>query len=333
MKKKNIAIVTGGGGFIGSHLVDLLLKKKFYVIVIDNFSGGRIENLKKHKNNNNLKIKKLDINKISKNNKLFKNATYVFHLAGIGDIVPSIENPSNYMMTNVQGTINVLEASRNSKIKKFIYAASSSCYGISDRRTNEKTKIDPQYPYALSKYMGELAALHWSKVYRLPVISIRIFNAYGPRVRTSGAYGAVFGVFFKQKLNNKPLTIVGNGNQSRDFIYVADVADAFLKAAISKKKNEIYNLGADNPKSINFLAQIIGGKVTFIPNRPGEPKITWANNSKIKNNLKWKPRVKFKNGVELMLKHIKDWKSAPLWSPKSIKYATKSWFKYLGNEK
>ena len=183
------------------------------------------------------------------------------------------------------------------------------------------------------KYMGELAALHWSKVYRLPVISIRIFNAYGPRVRTSGAYGAVFGVFFKQKLNNKPLTIVGNGNQSRDFIYVTDVADAFLKAAISKKKNEIYNLGADNPKSISFLAQIIGGKVTFIPNRPGEPKITWANNSKIKNNLKWKPRIKFKNGVELMLKHIKDWKTAPLWSPKSIKYATKSWFKYLGNEK
>ena len=299
-------------------------------MVIDNLSGGRLENLRHHKNNKRLIFKKIDINKISKNEKIFNNISYVFHFAGIGDLVPSIENPSNYMTTNVQGTVNVLEAARYSKVKKFIYAASSSCYGINNHRTKENTKINPQHPYALSKYLGEEAALHWNKVYGLPVNSIRIFNAYGPRVRTTGVYGAVFGVFFKQKLKNKPLTVIGNGKQSRDFVYVTDVAKAFFKAATSNKVGQIYNLGSDNPQSINKLVKLIGGKITFIPNRPGEPRKTWANIQKIKKELKWKPVVNFKNGVKKMLNQIDEWKMAPLWSPKSIKSATKIWFKYLG---
>jgi len=331
--KKKIAIVTGGAGFIGSHLVDLLLKKNFYVIVIDNLKGGRLENIDNHKKNKNLIFKNLDINKITKKEKLFKNALYVFHFAGIGDIVPSIENPSSYMMTNIQGTVNVLEASRHSKVKKFIYAASSSCYGINNKRTNENAKIDPKYPYALSKYLGEQVVFHWNKVYRLPANSIRIFNAYGPRVKTTGAYGAVFGVFFKQKLKKKPLTIVGDGKQSRDFIYVTDVAKAFLKAATNKKSGQVYNLGNGKPQSINYLAKLIGGKSISIANRPGEPKKTWANIKKIKKQLNWKPKVKFNDGVKKMLDQIEEWKTAPLWSPKSIKSATKIWFKYLGNEK
>jgi UDP-glucose 4-epimerase len=333
MVKKKIAVVTGGAGFIGSHLVDLLLKKKFKVIVIDNLSGGRISNLKEHQKNKDLIIRKIDINKISRKEKFFNNATYVFHLAGIGDIVPSIENPADYMMTNIQGTVNVLEASRNANVKKFVYAASSSCYGINNKRTKENAKIDPQYPYALSKYLGEQAVMHWNKVYNLPTTSIRIFNAYGPRVRTTGVYGAVFGVFFKQKLSKKPLTIIGNGKQSRDFIYVTDLVKAFFKAAISKKHGNIFNLGNDKPQSINTLAKLIGGKIIYIPNRPGEPKKTWANTSKITKELNWKPSIKFKDGVKKMLTQINEWKTAPLWSPKTIKSATKVWFKYLGNEK
>ena len=329
VKNSKIAIVTGGAGFIGSHLVDLLLKKNYRVIVIDNLSGGRLDNLKQHKKNNKLTFKKININNISKNEKIFKNARYVFHFAGIGDIVPSIENPSNYMMTNIQGTVKVLEASRFSKVKKFVYAASSSCYGINNRRTKENEKINPQYPYALSKYLGEQAALHWHKVYKLPVNSIRIFNAYGPRVRTTGVYGAVFGVFLKQKLKKKALTIVGNGKQSRDFIYATDVAKAFLKAATTKKVGEIFNLGSDKPQSVNQLAKLIGGKVTHIPDRPGEPKKTWANINKIKKKLNWKPTVNFNDGVRNMLDQIDQWKTAPLWTPKSINVATKTWFKYL----
>ena len=326
--KKN-CIVTGGAGFIGSHLVDLLLSKNYKVIVIDNLSGGRLENLKHHKNNKKLILKKIDINKISKKNKIFKNVDYVFHLAGIGDIVPSIEDPKKYMMTNIQGTVNILEAARYFSVKKFIYAASSSCYGINNKRTGEHEQIDPQYPYALSKYLGEQTALHWHKVYDLPVNSIRIFNAYGPRVRTTGVYGAVFGVFFKQKLEKKPLTIIGNGKQSRDFIYVTDVVKAFLKAATSAKVGEIFNLGSDKPQSINKLVNLIGGKKIFIPDRPGEPKKTWANTRKIKNMLKWQPTVNFEEGVKKMLKQINNWKNAPLWNPTSIKSATKIWFKYL----
>tara|TARA_B100000780_G_C21117951_1_gene452500 strand:- start:1694 stop:2689 length:996 start_codon:yes stop_codon:yes gene_type:complete len=328
-KIKKIALITGGAGFIGSHLVDLLISKNFEVRVIDNLTGGRLKNLSHHKKNKNFKFKKLDINKIKKNEKFFKNVKYVYHLAGIGDIVPSIEKPSDYLMTNAQGTVNILEASKFFKVKKFVYAASSSCYGINNKRIDERGIIAPQYPYALSKNLGEQIALHWNKVYKLPVNSIRIFNAYGPRVRTTGAYGAVFGVFFKQKLKNFPFTIVGNGKQARDFIYVSDVAEAFFKASTTSLSGEVFNLGNDNPQTINTLANLIGGKKTYIPERPGEPKKTWANISKIKRQLKWKPKVDFKEGVKEMLKKIDLWRDAPLWNRRSIKVATKIWFKYL----
>ena len=234
------------------------------------------------------------------------------------------------MQTNIQGTVKVLEAARYNGIKKFVYSASASCYGLNSSRNDEKGKIDTKYPYALSKYMGEQTALHWHKVYGLPVNSVRIFNAYGTRVRTTGAYGAVFGVFFKQKIKKQPLTIVGNGKQSRDFVYVTDVVKAFYSAAKSKKSGEIYNLGSDKPQSVNTLANLIGGKKIFIPDRPGEPKRTWANTTKIKRDLNWKPTINFKSGVEKMLVEIKNWKDAPLWTPKSIKGATRTWFKYMG---
>lgn len=330
--KKKIAVVTGGAGFIGSHMVDLLISKGYRVCVIDNFSGGHRKNILHHKKNPFFKFENIDIKKIKKNHKFFKGAEFIFHFAGIGDIVPSIEKPDDYMETNVQGTIKVLEAARFNKVKKFIYSASSSCYGLNSSRINEKEKIDPKYPYALSKYMGELAAFHWYKVYGLAVNSIRIFNAYGTRVRTTGAYGAVFGVFFKQRIKKKPLTIVGNGKQSRDFVYVTDVAKAFFLAAKSNKSGQVYNLGNDNPQSINKLANLIGGKKIFIPERPGEPKKTWANATKIKKDLKWSPKISFENGVNKMLEEIKNWKNAPLWTPDSIHVATKTWFKYMNKK-
>ena len=333
INKKKIAVVTGGAGFIGSHMVDLLLKKKYEVRVIDNFPGGHRDNLKKHKNNKNLKLKEINILKININDKVFKNVEFIFHFAGIGDIVPSIEKPISYMNTNIMGTVNILEAARLNKVSKFVYAASSSCYGIASTPTKENHRIDPLYPYALSKNMGEQAVMHWGRVYNLPVISIRIFNAYGERVRTTGAYGAVFGVFFKQKISNKPFTVVGDGDQKRDFIYVTDVVNAFYMSAKSKYKNEIFNLGEGKPKSINLLIKLIGGgKVTYLPNRPGEPKITLANISKIRKFLNWKTKVSFKEGVQLMLRDIYKWEKAPLWDKKSISKATKMWFRYMGNK-
>ncbi len=327
VKKK--AIVTGGAGFIGSHMVDLLLENDFFVTVIDNLSGGRESNLSQHKDNKNIEFIETDICNIKYNDKNFTDTDFVFHFAGKGDIVPSIENPDEYMNTNVNGTLKVLQASKEAKIKKFVYAASSSCYGLADTPTKENNVIDTKYPYALSKYIGELVVLHWGKVYNLPINSIRIFNAYGTRVKTTGVYGAVFGVFFKQKLSKKPFTIVGDGNQKRDFVYVTDVARAFYLAAVTKKNNQIYNLGAGNPQSINKLVELIGGDKIHLPKRPGEPEITYANINKISKELGWSPLVNFEDGVKKMMAEISNWKEAPLWDKDSIEEATKIWFKYM----
>lgn len=330
--KQKVAVVTGGAGFIGSHMVDLLLDNHFEVRVIDNLSGGHERNLAGKASDPNLHFEKLDICSLSPQNNLFKGANLVFHFAGIGDIVPSIENPISYMETNVQGTVRVLEASRAANIEKLVYAASSSCYGLASTPTNEDHPILPQYPYALSKYQGEQAVFHWYKTYGLPINSIRIFNAYGTRVRTTGAYGAVFGVFFKQKLAGKPYTVVGDGNQMRDFIYVTDIAKAFMAASETSKVGQVYNVGAGNPQKINRLVELLGGEIVYVPKRPGEPDCTWADISKITTDLDWQPTVSFEEGVHMMQAEIEFWKDAPLWGPKSIEDATRTWFKYMGKK-
>ncbi len=325
------AIVTGGAGFIGSHMVDLLLDRGFEVRVVDNLCTGRLDNLAHHASNPRCVVDQSDICNLSPGTALFKGVDYVFHFAGIGDIVPSIERPMDYMRANVQGTLSVLEAARAASVKKLVYAASSSCYGATNQvPTNESAAVNPEYPYALSKYLGECAALHWYKVYRLPVNSIRIFNAYGPRSRTSGVYGAVFGVFLAQKLAGKPFTVVGDGTQTRDFVYAADLARAFLSAAETNEAGEIFNVGAGRPQSVNRLVELIGGPVVYVPKRPGEPDCTWADIRKIHQRLGWSPRVSFEEGVATMLKHIQYWAKAPVWTPSSIQEATKEWFAHLG---
>lgn len=331
--KKPIALVTGGAGFIGSHMVDLLLKRGYRVRVIDNLVGGHKRNLEHHANHPDLTCEWLDICDLQAPHAFFDGVDYVYHFAGIGDIVPSIERPVEYMNTNIMGTVRVLECARAAKVKKLVYAASSSCYGLADVPTREDHIIAPQYPYALSKYMGEQSAFHWHKVYGLPVNSIRIFNAYGTRVRTTGAYGAVFGVFLKQKIANKPLTVVGDGSQTRDFLYVTDVAHAFLLAGETEKTGQVWNLGAGNPQSVNTLVDLIGGEVEYIPKRPGEPDCTWANIGKIQRDLGWKPEVSFATGVQLMMDEIDNWRDAPLWDKESIAKATATWFQYLGDQK
>lgn len=327
--KKKTSLVTGGAGFLGSHLVDYLLKKKHRVVVIDNLSTGHKNNIKNHFKNKNFKfIKKNILN--SSNTKEIENCDYLFHFAGLGDIVPSISNPQKYFNSNVVGTLKILERLRkNKKLKKMVYAASSSCYGIAKVPTKETYPIDPQYPYALTKYMGEELVLHWNKIYKLRVNSIRIFNTYGPRVRTTGAYGSVIGVFFKQKLSGKPLTVVGSGEQKRDYLHVRDLASAFYEVAIKGKNGEIYNLGADKPIKIKKLVKIISNKYIKLPKRPGEPFVTWANINKIKKDTKWKPKIKFENGIKDMLTNILDWRDAPLWNKKKISNATKLWFRFL----
>jgi len=326
MTTRPIAVVTGGAGFIGSHMVDLLVDRGFRVHAIDNLVGGRVANLEQHRENPDVILDERDVRALAPGDPIFTGTRYVFHFAGIGDIVPSIERPAEYMDANVQGTVRVLEAARAAGVAKLVYAASSSCYGLAAVPTAEDHPINPEYPYALSKYLGEMAVLHWHRVYHMPVNSIRIFNAYGTRSRTSGAYGAVFGVFLRQKLAGKPFTVVGEGTQRRDFLYVTDVAAAFLRAAETDRTGEVWNLGAGNPQAVNRLVELLGGTVVHVPKRPREPECTWADIGKITRDLEWRPRVTFEEGVRRILAEIDYWRDAPLWDPDSIARATKVWF-------
>ena len=208
-----------------------MLKEGHDVVVLDNFASGRKENLGSIISKENFVLYEADIVEHTKIEPYFQGVDWVFHLAALADIVPSIQHPLQYMRANVDGTVAVLEAARAARVNRFIYAASSSCYGIPHfYPTPEDSEIRPQYPYALSKYLGEQCVLHWNQVYGLPCVSLRLFNVYGPRARASGTYGAVFGVFLAQKLAGKPFTIVGDGSQTRDFTFVTDVAAAFVAA-------------------------------------------------------------------------------------------------------
>lgn len=325
-------VVTGGAGFIGSHLVDRLLEAGSRdVRVIDNFSNGTPRNLEHHKGNARLEIVEADLADFAGVQGLFDGAERVFHFAALADIVPSIEKPEAYFRANVDGTFNALQQSVAAGVSRFLYAASSTCYGIPDSYpTSEEAPIRPQYPYALTKYLGEELVMHWAKVYQLPALSLRMFNVYGPRARTSGTYGAVFGVFLAQLLAGEPLTIVGDGEQTRDFTYVTDVVDAFLVAAQSDRSGELYNVGSNGTYSVNRLVELLGAeKKTHIPKRPGEPDCTWADVTKIERDLGWRATVTFEAGVQKMLDNIDYWHEAPVWTPEKIAAATEAWFEHL----
>lgn len=323
-------LVTGGCGFIGSHLAEQLLLQGHEVTVLDNLCCGRLANIASFANHPMLRVVTADIIDREQIVDAFTDIDWVFHLAGIADIVPSIERPDAYVQNNVVGTLNVLQCARDAGVKRLIYAASSSSYGIpSQYPTPETAPIQPQYPYALTKYMGEELVLHWAQVYKLATVSLRLFNVYGPRSRTSGAYGAVFGVFLAQKLKGKPFTVVGDGQQTRDFTYVTDVANAFVQAAQSEVSGEAINVGSGNHYSVNYLVSLLGGEKVYIPKRPGEPDCTFADTAKIKDLLAWSPQVSLEQGVKNMLDVIENWRDAPVWDPYNIESATRTWFKYL----
>ena len=225
----------------------------------------------------------------------FKNVDVVVHLAALSDIVPSINDPKNYINTNIIGTMNVLEAMRFHDVKKIVYSASSSCYGIpKNYPTKENNKIDTRYPYSFSKNIAEQLIQHWSKVYNINFISLRLFNVYGTRSRTHGAYGAALGVFLRQKIANQPFTVVGNGNQKRDFIYVSDVCEAFYKAIKSKKKNFILNIGSGKPQSVNTLFKNNWWKKSFYTKKTWRTKYYSCRYKKGKKNIKMETKDFFK---------------------------------------
>ncbi|MBB64492.1 MAG: NAD-dependent dehydratase [Waddliaceae bacterium] len=325
-----IALVTGGAGFIGSHLVEALLEQGISVRVLDDLAGGKKEHLKSALQSSLCTFHQVDISNYSVLAPHFTDVDWVFHLAALADIVPSIQNPLRYCQANVQGTSSVVEAARQAGVKRFVYTASSSCYGLATiLPTPESASIHPMYPYAFSKYQGEQIVMHWNQVYGLPAVSLRLFNVYGPRARTSGNYGAVFGVFLRQLLEGKPLTVVGDGKQTRDFTFVSDVVNALILAAQSDLDGEIMNVGSGGTYSVNELVDLLGADSISIPKRPGEPDCTFADTTRIRQLLGWKPKVSFSEGVSIMKNCIEDWREAPLWDVDSIAKATEDWFSYL----
>jgi len=326
-------LITGGAGFIGSHLSELLSANGHNIKIVDNLCSGSIRNISSIINNYNVELIEEDIRNFDVLEKHFKNIDWVFHLAALADVVASIDQPENYFSANVTGTLNVLEASRKNNIKKIIYAASSSCYGMQTKYpTLENAPIDLQFPYALTKYLAEEMIFHWEAVYKIPALSLRLFNVYGPRSNISGTYGAVFGVFLAQKLAGKALTIVGDGEQSRDFVFVSDVANAFKLAAESDYSGFTMNVGTGNPQSINTIVKLLKHDSVNIPKRPGEASKTCADIRLIKDKLGWSPKISFEEGVRIVLENINLWNEAPIWDPDSIAHKTKAWFEYLGKE-
>jgi len=324
------ALVTGAAGFIGSHLVDRLLIEGASVIGIDNFANGRPQHLRAAASNPRFSFIEADVADTARIAPAFDGVDHVYHLAALADIVPSIERPMDYHRSNVDGTISVLEAARGAGVRRFLYAASSSCYGLATEfPTPETAAIAPAYPYALTKWIGERYVMHWNRVYGLATVALRLFNVYGPRARTSGTYGAVFGVFLAQKLAGKPFTVVGDGTQTRDFTFVSDVVDAFVRAAASDLSGEIMNVGSGDHYSVNRLVELLGGPVTHLPKRPGEPDHTFADTRLIREKLGWTAGVSFEKGVGIMLEHIEDWRVAPVWDAETIAEATRSWFRHL----
>ncbi len=292
--KREKVVVTGGAGFIGSNLVDALIEKGYDVHIIDNLSGGKRENV-----NDEAIFHLADICDQEAIKPIIAGAKYVFHAAALPRVQFSIENPIETNNANVIGTLNVLVASHEGGVKKVIFSASSSAYGDQDTMPlHEGMKAMPKSPYGLHKYIGERYCHVWSEVYKLPTVSLRYFNVYGPRASAEGAYALVIAKFLKQKKEGKPLTITGDGKNTRDYTHVHDVVTANILAAESKKtgKGEVINIGAGHNVSVNEIAKLIGGKTVHIAARM-EPKHTLADTTKARELFGWKPTVTIEEGI------------------------------------
>ena len=323
-------LITGADGFIGSHLTEILSAQGYNIKALSQYNSfnnwGWIEEINCKEQ---IEILTGDIRDPHYCKHITKGVDIIFHLAALIAIPYSYVSPLAYIRTNIEGTYNVLEAAKNLNLEQVLITSTSETYGTAQYvPIDEKHPLVGQSPYSASKIAADQIAISYFRSFDLPVKIARPFNVYGPRSRTSGTYGAVFGVFLAQKLNKKPFTVVGDGTQTRDFTYVEDVTSALLTASESNLKGEIINIGSDNTYSVNRLVELLRGDVVHIPKRPGEPDCTWADISKAKNLLNWQPKVSLEEGVGILLENIDYWLEAPIWDEQSIPKATEKWFEY-----
>jgi UDP-glucose 4-epimerase len=294
-------LVTGGAGFIGSHLVDKLIKDGHKVVVIDNLSTGGRKNL-----NSKADSYKIDIRDFKKIKSLFKDMDFVFHLAAMPRVIISVERPIETSEVNIIGTINVFKAAAEANVKRVIFSSSSSVYGNQKTLPMKENMVpNPLSPYALQKLIGEQIAKLFTSLYKTPIISLRYFNVYGPRTDFDSDYGLVIGKFLRLKSQKKPMTIFGDGKQIRGFCYVDDVVMANIRAMKAKglRGGEVINIGSERSDSINYLANLIGGKIKYLPTRKGDVLNTKADITLAKKLIMWQPKISLKEG----LKKVEDW--------------------------
>lgn len=296
--KKKICVVTGGAGFVGSHLVERLVDLGHKVIVLDNLSSGKIQNLKKVKKK--IKFFKIDLSKKKNIEKYFKNVNWIFHLAGVSSVTQSILHPIKYYLNNVQSTINLLNAIKYQKIEKMIFFSTAALYGNPKKLPiNENSKIQILNNYSFSKKICEEILEHWWKVFKTNIVILRVFNVYGSRCKDTPGDGNVVGIFYKKFLQKKTFMVYGNGKQTRDFIYIADVLDALIKLAKSKIKFDIFNLGSGKQTSINDLVKTIGvKKFKYLPKNKHEIENSIACIKKLKKSIGWVPLTKIEKGIK-----------------------------------
>ena len=288
-------IVTGGAGFIGSHVVDLLLAEGYEVHIVDNFANGKRED----RINQDATLHEVDICDLKKLQPIFMGATYVFHLAANPRVQESIDNPVPVQHVNVDGTMNVLLAAREAKVQKVVFTSSAAVYGDQDIIPFvEESPVYPLSPYGLHKLTGEHLCRLWSLLYQVPTVSLRYFNVYGPRFDPEGAYPLVIGYFLHRRKAGNTLTITGDGTNTRDYVHVHDVARANLLAATSDTANgEVCNIASGTETSVLKVADLIGGEKEFIAPRI-EPIRNLANITRAKNLLKWQPTISLEAGIE-----------------------------------
>lgn len=292
MKYKKI-LITGGAGFIGSHMCDYLIKKKHHVIVLDNLIYGNRKNVNKKAN-----FIKGDILNKKLLNKIFKNVDAVYHFAAMSRSGPSEMQIDLCLEQNLIGTKNVLEACRINKVKKLIFAGSATYYGNLTGKFKENSFGDLFNPYSLSKYMGEKLCMFYNKKKFIKCNVLRYFNVYGKFQPSKGIYALVIGIFLDRKKENKPLVIFGDGNQKRDFIHVYDVVEANYKALMSNIHGEIFNVGYGKNHSINYISKLISKNIKYTKARKNEARETLADIRKIKNKLLWKPSININKGIK-----------------------------------
>ena len=296
-----ISLVTGGAGFIGSHIVEQLLNWGHMVVVVDNEYSDN-DNFHWRKDTLNIKA---DITDYEALKKAFTGVSYVFHLAAEARIGPAIENPVNAVNINTIGTCNVLQCAREFGVKKVLYSSTSSGYGMNESPNVETQPDDCLNPYSVSKVAGEKLCKMYTDLYGLKTIVFRYFNVFGERAPRKGQYAPVTGIFLRQKAAGEPLTIVGDGEQRRDYIYVKDVANANLMAAISNPDDEaygqVYNVGSGKNYSVNEIASFISDDTINIPPRIGEARNSLANIDKIQKTFAWKPRTDVEQWIKTQL--------------------------------